>query len=220
MNVRCPHCQSTFRVDPERVPPAGIKARCSRCSNIFQLSRDGAVSVPAPAVATSPVAAAAPVTPPPIAPQPTMTPQPPAPPRVVPQPAPTVVQPPVAPPPPMTPRPIPQTPPPMATVPPPAATAPPPAAASAKRPSFRNQDPTSRAQRLARALVSDIVAYNKDKLKQVAGADAGTFRTEFREEIRKSWEEYVEQVGLELAKGTPFFRDALNEILAKGNKVF
>ena len=71
---------------------------------------------------------------------------------------------------------------------------------------------------MARALVSDIVAYNKDKLKQTEGGAA--LRTEFRDEIRKSWEEYVEQVGLDLAKETPYFRDALNEILAKGQKVF
>lgn len=89
-----------------------------------------------------------------------------------------------------------------------------------KRASFRNQDPGARAQRLARALVSDIVAYNKDKLKQTTANGATALRTEFREEIRKSWEEYVEQVGLEMAKSTPYFRDALNEILAKGEKVF
>lgn len=92
------------------------------------------------------------------------------------------------------------------------------ATAGTKRPSFRNQDPNARAQRIARALVSDIVAYNKDKLKTTT--DAVSLRTEFREEIRKSWEEYVEQVGLDMAKGTPFFRDSLNEILAKGQKVF
>jgi hypothetical protein len=36
----------------------------------------------------------------------------------------------------------------------------------------------------------------------------------------KSWEEYVAQVGLDMAKSTPFFRDALNTILAKGEAVF
>ncbi|MGQ0563074.1 MAG: hypothetical protein ACT443_14510 [Gemmatimonadota bacterium] len=118
----------------------------------------------------------------------------------------------------------PPPPPPMA----PAATfvttppAPPPtpatAPAAARRPSFRNQDPQARAQRIARALVSDIVAYNKNKLKTTL--EAGTLRNEFREEIRKSWEEYVEQVGLDMAKNTPYFRDSLNEILAKGQKVF
>ena len=92
-------------------------------------------------------------------------------------------------------------------------------AAGAKRPSFRNQDPNDRAKRIARALVSDIVAYNKDKMKTAAN-DPAVLRTEFREEIRKSWEEYVEQVGLDMAKSTPHFRDSLNEILAKGQKVF
>jgi hypothetical protein len=48
----------------------------------------------------------------------------------------------------------------------------------------------------------------------------GRLRTEFRDEIMKSWDEYVAQVGLELARGTPFFRDALNEILARGQRVF
>ncbi len=101
---------------------------------------------------------------------------------------------------------------------PPAQLAEPAAPAAPKRASFRNQDPSARAQRLARALVSDIVAYNKDKLKQTRGAAA--LRTEFREEIRKSWEEYVEQVGLDLAKNTPYFRDSLNDLLANGEKVF
>jgi hypothetical protein len=45
-------------------------------------------------------------------------------------------------------------------------------------------------------------------------------RTDFREEIMKSWQEYVEQVGQELAKNTPFFRDSLNEILAQGRQAF
>ncbi|MEJ2215609.1 MAG: hypothetical protein P8099_03225 [Gemmatimonadota bacterium] len=48
----------------------------------------------------------------------------------------------------------------------------------------------------------------------------GTLRREFREEILKSWDEYVAQVGENLAKRTPYFRDALNDILAKGEKVF
>ena len=80
------------------------------------------------------------------------------------------------------------------------------------------QDPNTRAQRLARALVSDIVAYQWDKRDQTLAA--GTLKTDLREEIRKSWEEYVAQVGLDLAKSTPYFREALNEILAKGEKLF
>lgn len=40
------------------------------------------------------------------------------------------------------------------------------------------------------------------------------------EEIKKSWEEYVGQVGAETARGTTHFRDALNEILSKGQTLF
>jgi hypothetical protein len=98
------------------------------------------------------------------------------------------------------------------------AAAPKPAAGAPARPSFMKQDPNMRAQRLARALVSDIVAYNRDK--RDLALTGGALKNEFREEIRKSWEEYVAQVGLEMAKGTPFFRDALNDILAKGQHVF
>ncbi|HEY0809733.1 MAG TPA: hypothetical protein VGD49_06200 [Longimicrobiales bacterium] len=186
-----------------------MKARCSRCTNIFQLNRDGAVSADVTTTPPQqPVPAAAP-----------LTPQPPAPPAMAPPPVSAVVQPPMTPPV-VTPRPIPTMPPPMPAPSDATRVAQPATASTAKRPSFRNQDPGARAQRLARALVSDIVAYNKEKLKDTAGADAATLRAEFREEIRKSWEEYVEQVGIEMAKSSPFFRDALNEILAKGQKVF
>jgi hypothetical protein len=83
---------------------------------------------------------------------------------------------------------------------------------------FAPRDPSARAQRIARALVSDIVAYHPARQQECLAA--GTLRTEFREEIMKSWEEYVAQVGLETAKSTPYFRNALNEILARGAQIF
>jgi hypothetical protein len=49
---------------------------------------------------------------------------------------------------------------------------------------------------------------------------SGSLRQEFREEIRKSWEEYTAQVGDQMARGTPHFREALNEILAGGEPIF
>lgn len=85
-------------------------------------------------------------------------------------------------------------------------------------PVFGPQDPDTRAKRLARALVSDIVVYNPEKWEESRAA--GTLRKEFRDEVLKSWEEYVQQVGEEMAKKTPYFRDALNAILAEGKKVF
>jgi predicted Zn finger-like uncharacterized protein len=100
----------------------------------------------------------------------------------------------------------------------PAASAATPAARSAAPSPFGASDPQSKARRLARALVSDIVTYHPDR-RETALQD-GRLRQEFIEEIKKSWEEYVGQVGTETAHGTTFFRDALNDILARGQKVF
>jgi hypothetical protein len=66
--------------------------------------------------------------------------------------------------------------------------------------------------------VSDIVAYHPKR--RDACLAAGTLRTEFRDEIMKSWEEYTAQVGEQMAKSTPYFRNALNDILAKGQPIF
>ena len=72
--------------------------------------------------------------------------------------------------------------------------------------------------RLARALVSDIVTYHPER-RDKALAD-GTLKREFMDEIKKSWEEYVGQVGADAARSAPHFRDALNDILAKGQQLF
>jgi predicted Zn finger-like uncharacterized protein len=197
MNVACPSCRTIFRIDPGRVPPAGVRVRCDRCPDIFLLTRGGAEAV----------REAAPQPPPPAGMRtapPTATPAahaggptPPAP-----EPVPAVPAAPAAP---------------AAPPRPPAAGAG--AGAGARgRPAFGTADPGVRAQRLARALVSDIVAYHPQRRER--GLREGTLRSEFREEIMKSWEEYVEQVGDALARGTPYFRNALNEILAAGRKTF
>lgn len=83
---------------------------------------------------------------------------------------------------------------------------------------FLRADPSQRARRLARALVSDLVAYNPQKREE--GLREGTLRGLFREEIKKSYEEYVEQVGRETAEAAPHFQEALNDILAGGRRLF
>lgn len=85
---------------------------------------------------------------------------------------------------------------------------------------FGKRDPTDKARRLARVLVSDMVMYNAER-HQTALA-SGTLVQAFDEEIEKSWKEFVDQVGEELAngQGRQFWKDALNDILAKGNEVF
>jgi hypothetical protein len=83
---------------------------------------------------------------------------------------------------------------------------------------FLANDPNQKAKRLARALVSDMVAYHPQKRDE--GVRAGTLKQLFREEIKKSYEEYVDQIGKEFAESTTHFQDALNDVLAGGKKVF
>lgn len=83
---------------------------------------------------------------------------------------------------------------------------------------FGKRDPGERARRLARVLVSDIIAYYPARYRESLAR--GTVKEDFEDEVKKSWKEYVDQVGLEVAESTPHFEDALNEILAKGEKIF
>lgn len=83
---------------------------------------------------------------------------------------------------------------------------------------FLANDPHAKAKRLARALVSDLVTYFPQKCEE--GLRDGTLKQLFKDEIQKSYEEYVLQVGREFAETTPHFQDALNDILARGQKVF
>jgi predicted Zn finger-like uncharacterized protein len=100
----------------------------------------------------------------------------------------------------------------------PAAPAPATAAVPTAPPRFGSADPEARARRLARALVSDMVMYHPERRERALAQ--GTLKQEFAEEIRKSWEEYVAQIGQKAAYGTPHFRAALNEILARGGTIF
>jgi predicted Zn finger-like uncharacterized protein len=309
MNIRCPDCRTVFRVDPARIPAAGVRARCSRCSSTFHVSRENAddavrpagparggespppISSPADVVraaasaavdaaraVASGIAAATGLEPgprdgagesqqrdpaesresdvrggagydaesgaaqprhgeaapeargeQPAAPQQGMpthaaaaspgsmqSQQPTAPPQAAPQqfqPAaqqqsqPAQSQP--APQQQSQPAPQQQSQP---------APVPGRGEAPARPPLFGSRDPDARAQRIARALISDIVAYHPQRREEALAA--GTLRVDFREEIMKSWEEYVAQVGLETARSTPHFRNALNQILAQGQQVF
>jgi hypothetical protein len=83
---------------------------------------------------------------------------------------------------------------------------------------FLAQDPRQKARRLARALVSDMIVYQPEKRQEALAA--GNVKTAFEEEIKKSWEEYVDQIGEEIATSTPYWTEALNEILAGGQQIF
>lgn len=241
MNVRCPRCETIYRVDPAKVPQGGVRARCAVCSGIIPVTREAEAARPA-AAPVSPQSPAAAATPPPVRPsiggRPPIsrTPSPAAaPPRVQPQ-APRDTPQPPRPHPPARPsapvfRPAQAAPVSPASTPParpagptapsaPAAAPGAPARASAGghvNP-FLAQDPRQKARRLARALVSDMIVYQPEKRQKALRE--GNLKEAFAEEIKKSWEEYVLQVGEELANSTTYFTDALNEILAGGQKIF
>ncbi len=75
-----------------------------------------------------------------------------------------------------------------------------------------------KARRLARALVSDILVYNRDKRDNALAN--GTLVQALGQEIKKSWELYKERVTPEVATETNYFKEALNDILAEGQKIF
>jgi predicted Zn finger-like uncharacterized protein len=75
-----------------------------------------------------------------------------------------------------------------------------------------------RARRLARVLASDMAIYNQEKKDR--GLAEGNLVAVLGYEIKKSWEIYKERVGADFANSTPYFRNALNDLLAEGRKIF
>lgn len=205
MNVTCPECNSVFRVDPAKVPAGGVRARCSVCSGVIPVpagqATGGGTSRQRIQAAPPPAGDAAGSTARtgefslsgsiPWSGSPDGG---------------------------------------RATSPLAASGAAPAeqvkgasaagAPPSARRPinPFLNKDPNLRAKRLARALVSDIITYQPAK--HAEGLRDGTIRELFKDEIRKSYEEYTAQVGQQLAEDTPYFQEALNEVLGGGKKIF
>lgn len=216
MNVRCPGCETVYRVDPQKIPAGGVRARCAQCAHVFRVepTEEAAGAAVAAEVPERGLAEAEAVAEEEAAAMPAATEA-------------ASLREPAAAPPPVEEE--------VATIRPgragaeeaepagvgaPAAPAhPQPAAPAPEAPHpFGRRDPAARARRLARALVSDIVAYFPDRRERALRK--GTLRAEFRDEIRKSWDEYVAQVGEEMARKTPYFRAALNDILADGQQVF
>jgi predicted Zn finger-like uncharacterized protein len=238
VNVTCQDCRSVFRVDPAKVPPNGVRARCSVCGAILRITVGATTPLTNPAltprsstpVRSAAIAASTPASIPGIRRTPpaaidTAEPGVPYPSRPTPSvstpamasAAPMAAARPLVPPPPPTPGQL------VGAVPAPTAAAVPtpvPTGGESKRiiNPFLRSDPMTRAKRLARALVSDMVAYQPQK--RAEGLTNGTLKQLFRDEIRKSYDEYVEQVGRDVAESTAFFQDALNEVLAEGRRVF
>ena len=80
----------------------------------------------------------------------------------------------------------------------------------------RPDDRRGWAQRLARALVSDILVYHRDRRDTALAGDR--LLVEFASELGEAWETYKSQLG----DGDVYarhFREAVNEILAGGQTV-
>src|SRR3954470_10708797 len=79
MNVTCPNCATVYRVDPAKVPAGGVRARCSVCSAVFAVRREGeaeAAKAPSPPQRAEIPRAAPPPEPPKAAAEPTRPAQP------------------------------------------------------------------------------------------------------------------------------------------------
>ena len=235
MTVACPDCQSVFRIDPAKVPATGVRARCSVCGGIIAIASGAA---PATARSLTPSATATFGAQQASAPQASTATRAPAPARPTPRaftplsvtslpsaPAPAPASPtPVA----STPvgsSPVGSTPLRVPAVTPHMACAVTPHMAPAVTP--RGTPADSRAvgqgtpaegKRPINPFLRTDPAHHPQKRED--GLRDGTLRQLFREEIKKSYEEYVEQVGREGAESAPHFQDALNDILAGGRRLF
>jgi predicted Zn finger-like uncharacterized protein len=202
MITTCTGCQTRYRLDDARVPRRRIRVRCPRCEAVFALDGTQAAARVAPPdegliieQSGAGLFDAAPAAPSPR-----------------PQPAPaTIASSPFATEPVATPPAARVADAPTATL----APAMPAAPADAEARPRRDRD---KARRLARALVSDILVYNRETRDRALRE--GSLIQALGPEIKKSWELYKERVTPEVANSTSHFREALNEILAEGQKVF
>ena len=243
MIVQCPDCTTRYQLDPERVPPERIRVRCPKCRYVFPI--DGAeASRPVTPLAVEP---SRPIAVPPVEgfESTRVAPSSPAAPVTASRPVDPVDEPGVES---VTPAQdsssldlqIERH---SAAVTPARPTAPAPAESatesvgevgvavadepvspvqSGARPAVEpddTEDPArKKARRLARALVSDILVYNR-AARDKALAE-GNLVQALGVEIKKSWELYKERVTPEVANSNNDFREALNEILADGRKIF
>lgn len=212
--VSCPSCDTSFPIDPGKIPRGGVRAQCSVCPEIFDVDRPDEATPHAPSVfeslADSVEAAESPFDATEMIESDTvdlplidgpfagndfsfMEDEPVAA-EVAPSQGRFVAPEPVAPPPRVEPT------------------------ETAAPIRFGRRSPEDKAKSLARSLVSDLVAYNPKKHTEALAA--GTLKEVFREEIEKSLKEYEQQVEADVVGRSFIFNDALNSILAKGQSIF
>jgi len=196
ITVSCPSCNTSFPVDPAKVPPEGVRAQCSVCPEIFEVERPSEAAPAASPAPDSTLDAIEPADPlegattdlPPLegagdAVAAAGTSDGETAPAATEDAAKTTVEG-------EGPGPI----------------------------RFGRRSPADKAKSLARSLVSDLIAYNPEKHKEALAG--GNLQEVFGEEIEKSLKEYQEQVEPDVIAEGSFFNDALNSILAEGQSIF
>ncbi len=229
MIVECQYCHAKYNVDETKIPAAGVKVRCHKCNNIIVIKRPA----PEPRIPETPSA------PGPGGKQETSAPQVEKKPAVESR---AEVSRPEEPPEPRLPEePFPEAPseavktkqtpvktpaeekieithgppPPEADSP---AAPPKPQPFSESQMSEEDKKWHNRARRLAKALASDLVLYNKDKVER--GLRDGTIGQLLGAEIRRSWEYYCQQIPRHIVESTDYFREQLNKIVGRGEEIF
>ena len=74
------------------------------------------------------------------------------------------------------------------------------------------------AVKLARQLAKDILLYHKDEVEK--GMANGNIKESMKDEIEKSYKFYTQRIQPEIISGSNYFNEALNKIVAKGQKLF
>ena len=195
MIAECGSCKAKYNIDEKKIPPAGVKVRCKKCGGVMYIRRPSgtAPAAPAPPKKTT-YTAPAPVS------EPGVTQGPPPPPQVEKPPSVDL-----------------------------------PKRAEAERKaveesverkvhlsegvlSEEDKKWHARARRLAKALASDLILYNKARVEQ--GLKDGTLAELLGPEIRRSWDYYCQQIPKHIVESTDYFKEQLNTIVGKGNKIF
>lgn len=192
MIVECSHCHTKYNIDERKIPGGGVRVRCKKCGDIMYIKR----SAP-PVEEKEPVVHAEEATP--AAPDQKGT----------------------------------GTPPPPAVEKPPSLVVPEKAESerkaveeSVERKVHLSEEHMSeedkkwhaRARRLAKALASDLVLYNKARVEQ--GLREGNIAQILGPEIRRSWEYYCQQIPKHIVEATDYFKEQLNTIVGRGKKIF
>ena len=189
MIAECAHCHTKYNIDERKIPEHGVKVRCKKCGDIMYIKRSAPTGEKVAGLTTDAATA-----------QPDVKGG---------------------------------TPPPPFVEKPPSLVLPKKAEAerkaveeSVERKAHLSEEHMSeedkkwhaRARRLAKALASDLVLYNKARVEQ--GLRDGNIAQLLGPEIRRSWEYYCQQIPKHIVESTDYFKEQLNTIVGRGKKIF